>query len=441
MQLLKRAVHEGIMLNTMHTDKFKASRFSVNFILPLVADEIPYFAMLPKILKHGCQSYPSMTAIARKLDLLYATDIGYAVSSIGSQMIFTVDAEFLADRYIPKGTRLAEEVFALLFDILSRPLLTEDGRSFIPSIVEQEKENLLHDIRAMVNNKARYALRKTRLIMCENEPYKCGMLPTEADMEGFDGARLFPCFQKLLHASRVEYFYVGSESADKILSLSADFSNFLGARTPTVYEPHRITAVKALKQVTESLETAQAQLCIGYRTGVFPRDELSFAYSMFSSILSASPVSKLFMNVREKRSLCYGCHMIADIDNGIAIIIAGIAKEKKDEALAAIQEEIDKMRTGSISDEELAYARSSIRDSYRSIFDSPQSIEQVYMRFIVRGYMKTVDEIIADAERTTREDLMKIAERMQCDTVYFLANSSNNSLAELEEDPETEDEE
>lgn len=440
MQLIRNAVHEGITLNALHTDKFKASRFSINFILPLVVDEIPYYAILPKILKHGCQSYPSMTAIARKLDLLYATDVGYAVSTIGSQMIFTVDAEFLADRYVPKGTQLAEEVFGLLFDILSRPLLTADGRSFIPSVIEQEKENLLHDIRATVNNKARYALRQTRLIMCENEPYKYGMLPTEVDMEGFDASRILPCFKKLLHTSRVEYFYVGNESNDRILALSAIISDFLGARTlPSVTEI-RITEAKEQKEVTEILATTQAQLCIGYRTGIFPRDDLAFAYSMFASILSASPVSKLFMNVREKRSLCYGCHMIADIDSGIAIIIAGIAKEKKEEALAAIQEEIDNMRRGNISDEELAYARSSIRDSYRSVFDSPQSIEHLYMRFIVRGYMKTVDEIIANAERTKREDLMRIAERMQRDTIFFLANNSDNASAE-DEDSETEDDE
>ena len=132
--------------------------------------------------------------------------------------------------------------------------------------------------------------------------------------------------------------------------------------------------------------------------------------------------------------------MIADIDCGIAMIIAGIAKENKDEALRAIQEQIDDMQCGRISDEELSYARSAIRDSYRSIFDSPQSIEHLYMRFIVRGYMKTVDEIIADAERTTRADLMKIADRMQRDTVYFLAGGNNGTSDEACDDPESEDE-
>ncbi len=425
--MIRKEVCPGIALTMVNTEKFKENRLALHFILPLVPEEVQYYAVLSKILKHGSRAYPSMSAFARQLETLYASNISCETAVRGETEIFTVSLSMLRNRCTGGDMDLTVEGTKLLTGLLSEPLLNRDGTGFDEKNVAMEKANFLTQIRSIVNNKALYAMARCREEMCKGEPYATGALGTEEMFRTFDDAKLLPYFKKLLHASRVEAVFIGDEPEDRISALCQPLFTFLGARQVPDLSCRVVRTVKEVKHITESADTVQGKLSVGFRTGVVTADPISYAYPMFSTVLSASPVSKFFMNVREKRSLCYYCSMSVDREKGVAFVNAGIANDKKEETVSAVLEEIEAMKKGEITDEEMRFARSFLIDNYRSVTDSLESMDVFCLGNILRNEEKSVDDYIDDVNKTTKEDLMKIADGMLLDTVYFLRGSGDRN--------------
>jgi predicted Zn-dependent peptidase len=90
-------------------------------------------------------------------------------------------------------------------------------------------------------------------------------------------------------------------------------------------------------------------------------------------VFGGSPSSKLFMNVREKKSLCYYCQPVVDGKRRYGHRERRRCKEQ-DVAFEAIMEQLKDVQNGVISDEELSDAKKSLENAYREITDSPASV-------------------------------------------------------------------
>ena len=143
------------------------------------------------------------------------------------------------------------------------------------------------------------------------------------------------------------------------------------------------------------------------------------------AMLGGTPSSKLFLNVREKQSLCYYCSASYNSMKGIVLVQSGVEEENLGKAREAILEQLGAMQRGDFTDEEIAAAKMSILNSYRTISDSLGAQAGWYLTQTLTGRPQTLEEAAAAIEAVTREELVRASNRIALDTVYSLTGEGN----------------
>jgi predicted Zn-dependent peptidase len=186
--------------------------------------------------------------------------------------------------------------------------------------------------------------------------------------------------------------------------------------------------------VTEDQPVKQGKLSLGFTTSIRPSPDASPSFNLFIGVLSSSPTSKLFMNVREKLSLCYYCYAIPDRQKGTVVISSGIEVQNKDVAEHAIINEIEEIKNGNITEDELEGARMSLISSWKSIKDDELAIINWYFSQIYWGKFVSPEEYANRCVSLTASDVAYVASTLKLHTVYFL----NGTLTGEEEDDDYE---
>ena len=153
-----------------------------------------------------------------------------------------------------------------------------------------------------------------------------------------------------------------------------------------------LTDVKSIKcregeqRVCEDLPVQQSALVIGLRTPAAVQDEDFFAVALYNELLgSSSPVSKLFINVREKLGLCYSCFSTYNAYKAALTICCSLEDDRREEAEAEIRRQLDALVAGDISDAEWQAAKKSMENAYRQLSDSPSATEVYYLGRALAG--------------------------------------------------------
>jgi len=416
--LEKIKISDGITLNIINTDKFKTNYLSFNFVTPLNREKVSLNALIPQVLMRGSKSYKDIASLKIALDDLYAASVEGRVYKRGEYQVCGITASWLADKYAIDGTNITDGTLAVLEEIIFSPYL-KDG-AFLDSYVESEKKNLIDDIRAIINNKNGYAIRRCHEEMCKNEAFGICEYGDESSVEKITADELYKAYTELISTARVEIFYVGNvrvaDIADKIRNMfinrERSYTGFCGAKI--------IREVSDVKEVTEKCPAMQGKLSLGFRTGTILGEEDYTAFPVFVEMYGNSPVSKLFMNVREKLSLCYYCRAIPEGVKGIMVVTSGIEVSKKEEAQNEILSQLECVRRGEFTEEELELAKKSLKNAYDELNDNPASIESWYLTRRLAGLDDTSEEVARKFMDVKKSDIIEIANKIKLDTVYFL---------------------
>jgi len=166
---------------------------------------------------------------------------------------------------------------------------------------------------------------------------------------------------------------------------------------------------------------AQGKLEIGFRTGITPDHPDSIAQSVFNEIFGGTSVSRLFMNLREKHSLCYHCYSAAVAHKGLLNVSCGILPQNQQMAEKEIFAQLEHMKTKLVSKQELAMAQKSLINVLRQCTDSPAALQSYWFgRQVFYGSTITPEQCIARVKAVTAQDVMRAARAVVPDTVYFL---------------------
>jgi predicted Zn-dependent peptidase len=178
--------------------------------------------------------------------------------------------------------------------------------------------------------------------------------------------------------------------------------------------------VSEVKEVNEKCPAVQGKLSLGFRMGTILGEADYKGLPVFLEMYANSPVSKLFMNVREKLSLCYYCRAIPEGMKGIMVVTSGIEVENKEKAQAEILAQLESVRNGDFTDDELILAKKSLKNAYSELNDSPIALEGWYLTRRLAGIHDTPESVCNDFMSVTKEDVVLCARKIKLDTVYFL---------------------
>lgn len=422
MRRTRKEILPGVFLTCLRTDKFKTGLLSVNLLTRLCRERAAQNTLIPNVLRRGTIHYGDMDAIARRLDGLYGAKIEPLSRKYGEIQAVGFYASFVDDAYLPAGEGgLLEDVASLLGEMLLSPVTR--GGLLLPQYVESEKEKLLEDIRARVNDKISYSTQRMIELMCPAEDYATDILGTEQTAESIGYVSLTKHYRRLLASAPIEIFYCGAAAAGRVEAALADCLMTLprGELDPELGTDVRMnTLEEEPRYVTETLDVAQGKLAIGFRLGTCMEEPDIPAIRVMNAVFGGGVSSKLFMNVRERLSLCYFASSAVDVIKGVMLVVSGIEAENYETALGEIFRQLDAVRAGDISAEELAAAKISLAGDLMAKSDSAGELEGFWMGQNILGLSYGPEELAALIEDVTAEDVAAAANSVLCDMVYFM---------------------
>ena len=425
MELTRTEILPGVWLNALRSEKFKTACLSLSLLTQLKRETASMNALIPFVLRRGTTRYPDMETLSARMDELYGTAVEPVVRRIGEIQSLGFYASIPEAAFLPGGQSVLHEACELL------------GQLLLPRYVESEKEKLLDAIRSRVNDKRGYALFRCVEEMCCCEDFAVGRLGGEEECGAINYKKLTKQYHSLLQQSPVEIFYCGRAELRELRAALRDALVTL-PRGEIDYEIGTDLRMNALEDqprfLEEEMELSQAKLVIGWRLGECMEEPDQAAILVFNSVFGSGSSSKLFRNVREKLQLCYYAGSLVDLHKGLLLVSSGIDADKLDAARDEIFAQLTAMKQGEISDEELQAAKAGVASDLRSLTDSQGELEGFLLSQVLDGLDYGPLELAALAEDVSREDLVRIAQSVECDMIYLLKPGAPEE-AEDEEPP------
>ncbi|MBR2176672.1 MAG: insulinase family protein [Clostridia bacterium] len=418
-EFVRKNICDGVAFGSIRDDRFKIGRISATLIVPLSRNTAAANALLSCVLTRSCKKYPDFTALSRKLDSLYGAALYPSVRQTGDYQALTITATGIDDQYALDGNSVSSELAELLCSILFEPNVTD--LRFDEEDVEQERRQLIENIDAEYSEKRLYAVKRCIEVMCRDEVFSVGRYGSRQDVEKLTNENIYDAWQTLLKEARVELTMLGNTDPQNAYE---GFAGYFGGLPRTVRTvPHIDVHPKEVKRVAETEEVSQSKLVMGFRSARPATDAQALENSLMSAILGATPTSKLFLNVREKKSLCYYCVSRVDNDKGIMLIDSGVETENIEKAEQAIMEQVNSLKNGNITDSELEDAKLAMKNSVMSSLDNLAAMQSFYLTRLMRNDPLSPLEAFKLIDGITKNRIVELAQQIEPDTVYSLVGN------------------
>lgn len=414
----------GVFLSHLRSDKFKTACMSVTLLTQLRRETAAMNAVIPFVLRRGTTRYSDMEQLSRRMDELYGAAVEPVVRRIGEIQCIGFYGSFPEPDYLPGGEALLGDTCALMAQLLLDPVTR--GGLLLPQYVDSEREKLLDIIRSRMNDKRSYALTRCIEEMCCYEDFAVSRFGSESEAKNIHYKKLTRHYRELIQTCPVEIFYCGKTDFKAVSAAMRDAFSAMprGEIDYDIGTDLRMNAVEDhVRFVEEEMDVTQGKLVLGFRLGECMEEPDIPALYVFNAVYGSGATSKLFMNVREKLSLCYYASSAVYLHKGIMLVSSGIEFDKLDAARDEILAQLDSVRRGEITDDELRSAKKSVASDLRAVQDSIGELEGFYLSQALDGLDYGPAELAALAEDVTKEDVQAIAESIECDLIYFLKGS------------------
>ena len=413
-------IKKGIKLHTIKTEKFKTNLIAIMLTTKLNRENVTKNALIPAVLRRGTKNLTTQEEINKKLEEMYGASLDCGLDKTGDNQVLKFYIETVNDEFLPQeAENMLKISLEKIFEFVFNPYL-ENG-CFKKEYVEQEKENIKQIIDGKIDNKARYSLDRCIEEMYKEQPYGLYKYGYVEDMRDINEKNLYEYYQKLINECKIDIFVSGiiDEETGNIIKNNENIIK-LKDRVPQYNEPE-IIAKRTEKEndVQESMDVTQGKLIIGMDLDI-DDDNLRFDVMIYNSIFGGSANSKLFQNVREKASLAYTASSSYYRFKNNIFINCGIEIKNYDKALEIIKQQIEDMKKGDFTDEEVENAKKGIIASIKTI-DDEQDTEITYFfsqelsksKCNIEQYMQRISEV-------TKDKVVDVANKVSINTVYFL---------------------
>ena len=416
----RKEISAGTEFCSISAQGFKSSCVSVNFVLPL-GEKASLYALIPSILTRSSKEYPDLMSIVKKLAKLYGADLVADVSKVGENQILKISISYIDDRFALDNEVITAECSRMLFELIFNPKV-ENG-AFCASDVESEKRLLAERLYAEQSDKRAYAKNKCEEIMFAEEAYGIHRLGDVESIQEITPEALYEAYKEILRTAKIVVCVSGNTDVN---SVSTIFENGIAEleRNVKINETLFVEKAEDIQYAKEQENVKQGKLVMGFRMGMKDADDDYATRRVMVDLFGGSPHSKLFTIVREKMSLCYYCSARMVRAKGIMLVQSGIESANEEKAKNAIIQQLEDIKNGSFTQEDIDASVKALEDSFKSVTDSPEALDSWFMSQCVSGAYKYPEQFIEDFKRVTKEGIMKAAQEVTLDTVFMLEGTA-----------------
>lgn len=410
----REKIADGIHFNSIRNQSLKTNSIVVNLISPLSEDTASLNASASYILTDSSREYPTLVAISQKLEELYGAGLKGAVLRAGDNQFVSIISSCINDRYTFDKEEITEDLARVTLGCILDPNLDENG--FYAPDFALKKQELLDDIDAVINEKRSYALQRAGKIIYKGEPAAVSVKGERESAEKITASTSYEQYKNLLKTAQIEVFFVGADEPKGIKESICESFAKLDRDYKGEVKTKRSAVKASPEEFTDELEVAQCKMVLAFKSDSTNRR----AVKLMNAVFGATPFSKLFLNVREKMSLCYYCSSNYNDMKGVITVDSGVEKANIEKAKAEIIRQFELMQKGEFDEKKINEARLAVINGLRSVNDSAATLVSWYMSQIFLGTELSPEDEIELLEKVTKEDIVEAAKSFKLDTVYVL---------------------
>lgn len=417
-------IKKSVKLHCIGTEKFKTNLIAVFLSVPLDRKTVTYNAIIPAVLRRGTNNLKSQEEISIALENMYGATFDCGVEKTGDNQILKFYLEMVNDEFLETKESNLSKGINLLLDIIFNPLV--ENNHFNEEYLKTEKENMKQIIEAKIDNKDRYAFDRCVEEMYKNKIYGLYKYGYVEDLSKIDGQNLYEHYKKIINTAKIDIFVSGDINEDEVLSTVKKNENVQKLQSRT--DIHIINAEKSSdfnnekpKVIEEKMDVTQGKLVIGTDVKLDEEDS-KYKISLYNVILGEGATSKLFQNVRERESLAYTARSNYVKPKNNIYIRCGIEIQNYEKAVNVIKEQLEAMRNGDFTEEDIENAKKYMIAGLRTTREEQDSELTYYLGQELSDKFTTFEEYEEKISKVTKEDIQKVAQNIKINTIYFLRN-------------------
>lgn len=414
---------QNIKLHLIKTSKFKTNLIAIFLTTPLKKETVTKNALIPAVLKRGSRTVQTQEEINIELENMYGADLDAGIDKIGDNQIIKFYIETINDNFLPKKEELLEKSTKLLFDIVFNPLVEQDR--FNEQYVDSEKQTIKRLIEAKIDNKDSYAFNRCIEEMYKNEAFGIYKYGNVQDLENIKAKDLYDYYKELINKCKIDIFISGDFEENKIIQEikeNKNIQNLVERENSYIInneQTEKKEKVEEVKEISESMNVMQGKLVIGLDID-YNKPDSKYAMCLYNVILGESATSKLFQNVREKASLAYTARSNYVRQKNNIFIRCGIEIKDYEKALEIIKKQLEDMKNGNFTDEDIENSKKYMVSGIRTVADEQAPEMTYYFGQELSGKLTSFEEYINKINNVTKEEIQEIANSISINTIYFL---------------------
>lgn len=412
---------KGAYLNLLPADKFKRCRITVQLRYNADRSRATALALLPFLMERGYADCPDPTALSRRLAKLYGASLTVDSTASGASRSLVVNVDGIRPEFALAGEDLAGEYAALALGVALRPALVNG--EWPADEVEIEKKKLAQELAAEINDKRVFCLRQARRRFFGDSPAGIERVGYLEEVPGVTGAQVAEAWRWLVKTAEIEVFCSGLDGGEAARQVK-------NALEGVERVPARLAAPVAMpagevQQAREEMEMVQAKLCLLFTVKDFDSARDLSAMRIAMAVLGGSPTSRLFMNVREKQSLCYYCAASFNSFGGVMCIDSGVEPENAQKAQEAIVAEWRALCEEPVGEKELEDARRFTVNALAAVEDSISAQESWYVGQLWRGSVAPPQAVREELLAVTAADVCEQMKKFHLSVAYLLTRKED----------------
>ncbi|SEH41777.1 Predicted Zn-dependent peptidase [Ruminococcus flavefaciens] len=405
---------DNIGFTTIIDDKFKSSSLAVYFLTELSEKTAAVNNLGISILTVSSRQYNTYALLCEKLSELYGAGLGSIARKKGDAQILGLKASWLDNKYAIDGEDICGEMRQLIHGCLFEPNVSNcafDADSF--NIV---KKDLIDRIDGELNQKRSYAISQAAKVAFRGEPAECTGYGSREAASNASPEDAYRAYEELLKTAQIEIYYVSPHEDSSFAEMFTESFGMI-ERAPRKVSIRNHSPLKPEPEhVSEEFDVNQCKMVLAFKTD----SDDKYALKMLSIIYGEMPFSKLFLNVREKLSLCYYCVSTSVSAKGTFFVDSGIERCNIDKARDEILAQLEEIKNGNITDEEIESSLMALDNAVLQIGDTASSYINWFFDCFSDGKLITPEEHFREFRAVTKERIVQAANSLKLDTVYLM---------------------
>lgn len=316
--------------------------------------------------------------------------------------------------------KVPQKVFVTAFDVLADIILNSLMRN---DDLQREKNVVIEEIRKCKDTPEELVELLLDKIMWKNHPLGRGILGDEKSVKAISREILLSYVDKFYRPNNMVISIAGKVKTEEVISKVKKYFGGMENKEIKEYLPVREKQEEYRINI-KSKKTNQAHLCFGFPT-ISRMHPDRYSVDLLDIILGSGLSSRLFQEIRVKRSMAYDVHSYVQYFNDIGSfnIYAGVDSDRLKESIKVILKELKKIRENDLPEEELIKAKEMYKGALSLNLES--TLNQAFWlgnKLLLYGKPFTEDEVKKKIEKVEAKDITQSARKI------FKKNGINLSI-------------